>query len=109
MFGRHLFRHLRVMVMIAWVVAWNATLLLGMWVGGVGLSYHSTASRIALLIALFGTTAFALGVAYSTKVQAWALRSREAVPGLRRDLWFIALLTSVGFVATAWSFNGASA
>jgi hypothetical protein len=104
MFDQYLFKSLRIPVMVAWVVSWNATLLLGMWVGGRGFSYESTASRVALLIALLGTSGLALSIAYSNAVQAWALRSTEDLPALKRDLWFTAVLTFLGFVSVLLSF-----
>jgi hypothetical protein len=88
-----LFRHLRVAVMIAWVFAWNAVLLFGMWLGGQGFSYKSVSARIALLAALWGTAALALAIARSTQIQAATLKSRENIPELRKELWFIAIVT----------------
>jgi hypothetical protein len=99
-----LFRHLRVAVMIAWVFAWNAVLLFGMWLGGQGFSYKSVSARIALLVALWGTATLALAIARSTKIQAATLKSRENIPGLRKELWFIAVVTLGSSSAILLSF-----
>jgi hypothetical protein len=102
--GPNLYKHLRVAVMIAWLIAWNAILLFGMWLGGQGLSYKSASSRIALLTGLIGTAALALGIAYSAQIQAATLRSRENIPGLRRELWFMVVITLLSSLAVVLSF-----
>jgi hypothetical protein len=104
MIGPNLCKHLRVAAMVAWLIAWNGILLLGMWLGGQGLSYKSASSRIALLTALLGTAALALGIAYSTQIQAATLRSLENIPGLRRQLWFVAVITLLSSLAVLLSF-----
>jgi hypothetical protein len=102
--GPNLYKHLRVVVLIAWLVGWNAILLFGMWLGGQGLSYKSASSRIALLASLLGTAALALGIAYSAHIQATTLRSRENIPGLRRELWFIVVIMLLSSLAVLLSF-----
>ncbi len=79
--------------MVAYVVVWNGVILLGMWMGGGGFTYQSVPARTMMLVALWGTAIFALMIAYSPQVQAVTLRSRENIPGLRKELWFIAILT----------------
>jgi len=101
--GTELFRHVRGVVLVGYVVAWNALLAAGMWAGG-SWDFKSTAARVFLLVALLGTTGLGLAIAYWDPVQTWALRSRENLPGLRKDLWFIVLLTGLGAAATAASF-----
>jgi hypothetical protein len=90
--GREIVKHLRISVMIAFTIAWNGLLLLGMWLGGRGMSYQSSQARVFLFIALLGTAIFALAIAHSSRVQAVTLRARDNLGGLRQELWFIAVL-----------------
>jgi len=94
MSGREIVTHLRISVMVAYVLIWNGLLFLGIWLGGRGLSYDSPIAEIMLLVALIGTALFALSVAHSSWVQSVVLRSRSNLPGLRIELWFIAILTA---------------
>lgn len=101
--GAELFKQLRVSVMVAWVVAWNALLAGGMWLGG-GWSFESAAARIFLTTALLGTASLALAIAYSRPVQSVTLRRQDNVAAIRKDLWFFTLLTGIGAIATALTF-----
>lgn len=94
MLGREIIKHLRIRVMIAWVIAWNILGGLSIWIGGERHTINSFISNALTLTALLGTSCVALAIIYSATAQAVTLRASDSIQGLRKELWFIAVLTA---------------
>jgi uncharacterized membrane protein len=103
MAGREIVRHLRIEVMLCFVVAWNVLLIIAMWAGGSGFSLATVPARLVLFVACASSAGFALAVAYSPRIQAITLRARDNIPGLRRDLWFFAILMGAMCLMTVFA------
>ena len=87
-----LHKHLRIGVMVTWVILWNALFGVSIWLNG-GLGHvRVPVANWPTAVALLGSSAFALLVAHSGRVQAWALRPGASARPIRKELWFVALL-----------------
>lgn len=88
-----LHKYLRIGVMVAWVVLWNVLLGVSIWLNdGLG-HVRVPLANWPTAVALLGSSAFALLIAHSERVQAWALRPGTSARPIRKELWFVALLT----------------
>ena len=99
--NRGLHHHIRAPILIAWVVAWNVLFGLAFWLND---GFVLSPGRLTLIPAGVPgilSAGFAVLIACSPRVQARVLRPEGDVRVIRRDLWFIALVTGwpgIGFI-----------
>jgi hypothetical protein len=94
-----IYRHLRIDFMIAWGIVWNA--LLGV---GLGLDHHVGSHQSIYFngmsaVAALGTSLLCLSILCVPRMHFYALRKEVTIPVVRRDLWFLIVLT--GFLGSA--------
>lgn len=99
-----IFRHLRIGFMVAWLVAWNALLGVGLLLDRQTVSTQSTYFGGMFAIAALGTSLLCLALIYVPRVQASAFRVGASVADVRRDLWFLAALTGILGLGSAAGF-----
>ena len=99
---RAIFTHLRISVMVAFALIWNSMLLFGMWLGG-GQLHDSAPSRAISIAALVGAAVFAVSLAQFERLQQWWLRSRQDIPRLKRELWYVAGVCTFIAIIFAWA------
>ena len=95
--GTNILTHLRISVIVAYLIAWNVVWFAGIVLGG---SATSTTARVFQTGDLIGTALFALAIAQTEPMRRLTLRSRENLPGLARELRVIALIT--GTMGLGW-------
>jgi hypothetical protein len=97
-----LHKHVRVSVLIGWVIAWNVLLGTSVWLnGGLGRAKVPSAAWPTAL-ALVGSCGFCILLLLSRATQSWALRPTGQLSAIRQELWFIVLLTGGMGAATLY-------
>ncbi|MCL2346089.1 MAG: hypothetical protein FWC58_09600 [Desulfobulbus sp.] len=88
------YRHLRIGFMLAWVIAWNALLGIGIMLDKQAGSSPSSYFSGMFAVALIGTSLLCLSVLYLPRMQTHALRTDVTVADVRPDLWRLAALAA---------------
>ena len=83
-----IYKHLRMSFMVAWVVAWNALLGVGLLLDRQAASAQSIFFGGMFALAALGTSLLCLALLYVPRVQASAFRIGTSVAVVRRDLCF---------------------
>lgn len=99
-----IYRHLRIGFMVAWVVAWNALLGIGLLLDLQTSSAPSTYFGVMVALAALSTSLLCLALLYVPRLQASAFRMGTSVAVVRRELWFLAALTGILGLASAAGF-----
>jgi hypothetical protein len=89
------FRHLRITFMLAWVLAWNALLGIGLFLDRQAGSSQSTYFSGMFAVAALGTSFLFLSLLYVPRTRAYALRAGATFDAIRGDLWFLVVFTSL--------------
>lgn len=90
-------------VNIAWVIAWNVLLGIGIWDSG-GFGHHYTPLAVALMsVALLGSAIFGALVLFYAPFRNWALRPDGQLAAIRMELSFIVFLTGVLGLVTLYA------
>jgi len=84
-----LHKHLRVGFMLAYVVAWNVILGVGVWMDRGANSFGISTFAVLSVVVLLGTSLLCLGVIFVPAVRAVALKPSSDIAFVRRDLWTI--------------------
>jgi hypothetical protein len=104
-----IYRHLRISFMLLWVVVWNALLGTGLFLDRQAGYEHGIFFSALFGVAALGTSCLCALVLYVPRMQALALRAGATVADVRRDLWFLALLSgALGVASSVGFFMGAS-
>jgi hypothetical protein len=99
-----IYRHLRISFMLLWVVLWNALLGTGLFLDRQAGYEHGIFFSAFFGVAALGTSCLCALVLYVPRMQALALRAGATVADVRRDLWFLALLSGALGVASSVGF-----
>lgn len=90
-----LHNHLRLSVMIGWLMLWNVLLGAAIWLNdGLG-HMHSVAGGWLMFAALEGSAFFALCVLLVPSIQAATLRPNKQISAIRKELLFVVGLAGV--------------
>ena len=89
-----LHKHLRIGVMLAWVIAWNGMLVAGLLLDQLAGGKHAFFTS-AFVLAALGTSTLCLSIILLPRMQALTLNPDAPIALLRRELWFLLAVTGL--------------